>query len=481
MMYCPNCGSEIPEGSRFCQGCGAPIAESVQQAQAPNYEPQPTPYQQTQTVGYEPQPTPYQQTAGYEPQPTPYQQTAGYAPQPTPPQKKSKLKLWIILGASATVVIAAVLVFFLAIFPELTARHVNMGDYAKIDFTSKNYVNGYIKGTLRLDVEKAYDEIVTDKTKISGYEFSSYFDKTFRYEFKKKKQSDTVTERIGYKSKYLNIGDLEKRIGVRFDEDAVANVKIADEIAKNEITVEEPIKLNLFEILNQCYYTKGLSEKGVSVCMETKEVKKDGFTFRVIGFDGYYGSSSGTVYIEKDKTNRGVIEFKANKVKGNSGAKCTIALTFNSDEDDKNLVSGSPFIMTKTEREYTIKPQKGLSVSDAKSCIGKYRKVARDIYASGVYSTNVNASYLLTARDKKNSTVNMVIVLITKKSISYSKSKYYSACIFNNCYIDTHAAKSSEKYKYASIDSKTDFKSMSNLWNSLKRKYGYKYSIKKIG
>ena len=28
-MFCPNCGKEIPDGSRFCTQCGNPTGESV--------------------------------------------------------------------------------------------------------------------------------------------------------------------------------------------------------------------------------------------------------------------------------------------------------------------------------------------------------------------------------------------------------------------------------------------------------------------
>ena len=42
-MYCSKCGSQIPEGSRFCSFCGAPVAEvqiASQEPEPPAVEPQ---------------------------------------------------------------------------------------------------------------------------------------------------------------------------------------------------------------------------------------------------------------------------------------------------------------------------------------------------------------------------------------------------------------------------------------------------------
>lgn len=47
-MFCTNCGSQLPDGSKFCSNCGAKFspAESAQQAQPPHQQPYQQPYQQ---------------------------------------------------------------------------------------------------------------------------------------------------------------------------------------------------------------------------------------------------------------------------------------------------------------------------------------------------------------------------------------------------------------------------------------------------
>lgn len=43
-MFCPNCGTQIPDDSAFCENCGTKIAAAAQQ------DPQQSPYQQTQAA-----------------------------------------------------------------------------------------------------------------------------------------------------------------------------------------------------------------------------------------------------------------------------------------------------------------------------------------------------------------------------------------------------------------------------------------------
>ena len=93
-MICRNCGSELPNGSKFCTNCGARTEEAPQQPQyqAPQYQ-QPQ-YQAPQ----------YQQPQYQAPQ---YQQPQ-YQPVCQPPVKKKASPLPIILAAVAVVVLIAV-------------------------------------------------------------------------------------------------------------------------------------------------------------------------------------------------------------------------------------------------------------------------------------------------------------------------------------------------------------------------------------
>ena len=62
-MYCPNCGTQLPDGSRFCTNCGTSLAQPEQPQQEQYQQPQQQ-YQQPQQQQYQP----YQQpTYGYAP------------------------------------------------------------------------------------------------------------------------------------------------------------------------------------------------------------------------------------------------------------------------------------------------------------------------------------------------------------------------------------------------------------------------------
>ncbi len=88
-MFCANCGTKIPEGSRFCPNCGTP-------AEAPESYAQPV------------QPLPVQQPAGT-PQPV-YSQPETVR---SVPEKKKSRKKWAFIGAGVLLVAAAAVALIL--------------------------------------------------------------------------------------------------------------------------------------------------------------------------------------------------------------------------------------------------------------------------------------------------------------------------------------------------------------------------------
>ena len=101
-MNCSQCGAPLPEGSRFCQTCGAPVNQ------------QPAANAQTPQGAVPPQQPAYQQ-----PQQPPYppytQQPYGTPPYPGPPKKK-KTGLIIGLIAGAVILIGAAVALYLFVF-----------------------------------------------------------------------------------------------------------------------------------------------------------------------------------------------------------------------------------------------------------------------------------------------------------------------------------------------------------------------------
>ena len=50
-MFCPKCGTQNPDGSKFCSGCGQPLAPATQSASAPQPAPQPAAFATSRAAG----------------------------------------------------------------------------------------------------------------------------------------------------------------------------------------------------------------------------------------------------------------------------------------------------------------------------------------------------------------------------------------------------------------------------------------------
>lgn len=50
-MFCPKCGIQNPDGSKFCSGCGQPLAPASQSASAPQPAPQPAAFATSRAAG----------------------------------------------------------------------------------------------------------------------------------------------------------------------------------------------------------------------------------------------------------------------------------------------------------------------------------------------------------------------------------------------------------------------------------------------
>lgn len=480
MSFCIHCGSKLPDGSRFCINCGAPVDEpeaiNVQQPVQPFQEA--VQGQTTQLPQYDEEVTePVQQQPAQAPVQQYVQQYPSSAAAPVAVKKKTNFKLWIILGAIATVLIIGIIVFFTVIFPEITARHINMGNYVKVKFTSSKFVNGYIKGYMNLDLESAYDDIVKADNTVSGYEFKRYFN-WVNIDFKNKKSDDIIVEKVDFASNINNIGELERKLGVRFDKDVTTQVKLSDELEKQDINVYEPVEADLFKYIDKCYYNKGIHQKDVTVNLENKTFKDGQYNLEVSGFTGGYGYRSCSIYIKEDATTLGYVTVEADKDKGNNGSKVTFTLSFTSSDDDKSLVSGTPFIVKKTSKSYTINTQQGLTKSQAEKYLGVVKKKVNYIFSSSSYKMTTDY-YLFTNKNKNADTVNMLISLISKKSKT-GNSKYYVAYIIKNSYIDSKKEKKEDQFQYETTDIKYNYKSMSSLWNNIKKAWGSKYKIQKV-
>ncbi len=167
-MFCPNCGTQLEDGSVFCGSCGARMnaAEQPQpqQPQQPQYE-QPQ-YQQPQ----------YQQPQYQQPQ---YQQPV-YAQAP----KKSKKPLFIAIGAVAIVaIVAVVLVLVLGGGNNNSAKgavqlylDVMTGDVSNIESMAPKAVWEYLEDEYDVSVKDMKEEIKEYSAQMKEYGVKYSFD-----------------------------------------------------------------------------------------------------------------------------------------------------------------------------------------------------------------------------------------------------------------------------------------------------------------
>lgn len=106
-MFCPNCGNQCPDGTKFCQSCGTPLTNNQQQNTQPdfnnqqaNYQ-QPN-YQQPNQQYQQPNYNQYQQPNYNQPYQQPYQQYPQYVdPYNGHPMNWYKFLIYFALFAGA--------------------------------------------------------------------------------------------------------------------------------------------------------------------------------------------------------------------------------------------------------------------------------------------------------------------------------------------------------------------------------------------
>lgn len=169
IMFCPNCGAQLPDGSQFCANCGAQLAaENAYGAPAeyPAYadaqtQQAPAQYYQESAQYYQ-QPAQYQEApqydaASYDQYPQDYSNfaQANFDASPAPAPKKKKGLVAILISVVALVLVG-VLLFFTVIKPNFTP----LGKLKKAEMANLT--------SLTDDISEVYGALLSDKT-TEGY------------------------------------------------------------------------------------------------------------------------------------------------------------------------------------------------------------------------------------------------------------------------------------------------------------------------
>ena len=98
-MFCPRCGTQLPDEASFCAQCGTQLNVAVAGAAST-----------AAPVAYAQQPTVVQQPVAYAQQPAVVQQPVAYAQQPAAPKKRGKSLPIVLASVTAMMVVAAFVV-----------------------------------------------------------------------------------------------------------------------------------------------------------------------------------------------------------------------------------------------------------------------------------------------------------------------------------------------------------------------------------
>lgn len=310
-MFCSKCGNPIPENSAFCENCGAPVynqAPSSPQEQFPD-EPQ-------------------------EQYPAEPQQQYGYAPAPAKKNMSPKTKKIIIfsaIGAGAlAIILVALFVFIIPAIKDANTTKISLADYRTIRFDNIDYDNanaknevldGKISGTVVWDSEKLAKDIKVDKSvaerilsnyanslskehKLNGKSFSSSFSDAGKDDvitatvFWPGDGDGNILNQLAEKSLNNTADRLEEQYGVKIKrETTTAEIKISDVLEEQNITVTEPVEVDLLGKIVEGNYIEVKPDYGEYCTLSAKK-----FSFEDKGFKFTHDTGSGYVDILKNGT-----------------------------------------------------------------------------------------------------------------------------------------------------------------------------------
>ncbi len=346
-MFCSKCGNQISENSAFCENCGAPVqipaqTEEIKADTAPYqpkheeeaFEPEYTqaPASPQEQFPDEPQQYPNQPQQQYPNQPQQY--GYGYAPTREKKPMSPKTKKIIIFSAIGAGVLAAILiVLFVVIIPAIkdaNTTKIRLADYRTVKFANVNYddpnaknevLDGKIGGAVVWNSKKLAKDIEVDES-VAERILSSYANslskeqtlngKSFSSSFSGAKKDDVISatvfwpgdgdgnilNQLAEKSLNSKVDQLEEQYDIKIvRETTTAEIKISDVLEKQNITVTEPVEVDMLGKIVEGNYIEVKPDYGDYCELKTKQ-----FSFEDKGFKFSHDKDSSYVDVYKNGT-----------------------------------------------------------------------------------------------------------------------------------------------------------------------------------
>lgn len=394
-MYCERCGHQIPDGSSFCENCGAPVrganpSFSTEQpfvnqpydpTQQPFVEPSYDPTQQpfTEFAG-DPAQQPFQGQT-YDPNQQPaYPPTAEQTPKEPMSPKTKKIIIFSSIGAG--VLILLLILLFVVIIPAINrasedAAKADISKYLTVkidginkDSEDKSVYDGLISGEFTWDSERfAKDRDLTPAgaasllNSISRSITIEYTvnDKTLdSRDFTNVSEGDTIkvtytwpksegeNSSANSRAKLENIVREELESGVKFrHEDKTCEYKMGELLSDQGITVKKPVEADVLGYIKDkdLIYADGERNGRMRAKIKPFETTFGEFKFK-LKENSYY------VYVTRNETEAGSFELvfdQKNYLDDNQ------VVTLSYSESGKERLEKKGCILTGTPVTYTVK------------------------------------------------------------------------------------------------------------------------------
>lgn len=510
-MFCEKCGKQLNDNDKFCEGCGSPVAQVVENA-APVANEAP----QAPVVNENVQPQ-----QAFQANPAQITPVAPAQPKVKKPLPKN-VKLGIIIGAAVAAVTVLVVCVFAFILPMFNKADVSK--HVVVEFYDDEVIyDGYAEAYVYIDEEMLLDEILGNEQKddsdylsdLENGDYSSLFDMGDSYskysaldslldycyvnaEIKDAEKETTADEdskseddededededsydkenydyvyniskddvivvNITWSEKERDIKRIEKyekELGISFDRSAKSvEFKVSDIIEEEDLEFKDTVSVDVLGYIkdNNLTEVSNLKDGELEFKIKPFEFEAEGYTFK------YEGSYDIEVYVDGDYEDYLSLYMTTADDSGyyyiddlSNGDVVTVSI------EQDNFVNEGTFVATKSV-DFTVEGPTAITLDEAKTNIETIKTTAKTaIEEDSSYYQNVDVveAYYLAPKADDAKAVNYVVVYAKCKYDGYFSDydTYYIAYVFQDCFMEDG------EFKYSAMGYSTSDQKLENL------------------
>lgn len=447
-MTCKKCGAKLDDNTLFCEECGTKVETTAEETSRPDI-----------------------------------------LPPPAKPKKPINKKRIIQISCAVLIVVALAITVVVCV---KKAKTINVEDYIKLSLDSDTFYDGYADGYVTIDISKiaedrlgksnddksgskksnidlssldslddlddafkTYDlnditeychlhSVINGKeTKINSEDYS-----TSLYNLSK---NDVIKVNISWSDSEEAIEEIEKAedaLGVHFSrDDATVEIKVADVISKENITVKTAAAIDIFDSFKECFGFSGLRDGEISfdITDKTKVLGKylidiQGSQIHIYNYDG---TPDKAITYMKNHGYDASTSFNC-ETNANSTSVLSVGDTVDVYIED-TIFEDIGLVLTNTSKTFDVTKQEGLTLSQGKSDKNNLKKfltqsVKNDseaLFSSSDKMKSINSIYLYNAKNDSTEYANVVVVIVKNNDKTYTPYYAYNV-VKGNGYTKTY-------------------------------------------